>query len=43
MMNLGKQLTALRQARGMTQRQLAELVGVSPGAVSKWETKVSQR
>lgn len=41
MMNLGKQLTALRQARGMTQRQLAELVGVSPGAVSKWETNAS--
>lgn len=41
MTNFGKQLTALRRARGLTQRQLAAMVGVSPGAVSKWETNAS--
>lgn len=27
----------LRKARGMSQRQLANEVGVSPGAVAQWE------
>lgn len=27
----------LREARGMSQRQLANEVGVSPGAVAQWE------
>lgn len=41
MINFGNQLTALRRSRGLTQRQLAAMVGVSPGAVSKWETNAS--
>ena len=38
---LGAQIAALRRAKGLTQGQLAEAVGVSPPAVSKWETDKS--
>ena len=38
---LGAQIAALRRAQGLTQGQLAEAVGVSPPAVSKWETDKS--
>ncbi len=31
----------LREAKGITQNQLAEQIGVSSKAVSKWETAVS--
>lgn len=34
---IGKRIRTLRKQRGMTQEQLAEQVGVSPQAVSKWE------
>ena len=34
---LGKRIMALRKAAGMTQEQVAERLGVSPQAVSKWE------
>lgn len=36
-MELGKQIAALRKARGMTQEQLGQMLGVSGQAVSKWE------
>ena len=36
-MELGKQIAALRKARGMTQEQLGQALGVSGQAVSKWE------
>lgn len=38
---LGGRIKALRKGRTMTQDQLAELVGVSPQAVSKWENDIS--
>jgi transcriptional regulator with XRE-family HTH domain/predicted membrane protein len=38
---LGKRIAALRKEKGLTQEQLAEKVGVSPQAVSKWENDVS--
>lgn len=40
-MKLGTKLTALRRAKGLTQEQLAEKLGVSAPAVSKWETDTS--
>lgn len=36
--NIGNVILDLRKQRGMTQERLAELVGVSTPAVSKWET-----
>ena len=39
--NLGRVLTENRRRRGMTQDQLAEHLGVSKAAVSKWETGAS--
>lgn len=36
-MELGNQIKALRQARGVTQETVAEALGVSSQAVSKWE------
>lgn len=36
-MKLGEKLTELRRKKGLTQEQLAALVGVSTPAVSKWE------
>ena len=39
--NLGRVLTENRRRRGMTQDQLAEHLGVSKAAVSKWETEAS--
>lgn len=37
-MKIGATIAALRKARGATQEQLAQAVGVSTPAVSKWET-----
>jgi transcriptional regulator with XRE-family HTH domain len=38
---LGKKITDYRKARGWTQEEMAEKLGVSPQAVSKWENDVS--
>ena len=38
---LGKRIAALRKEKGLTQEQLAEKVGVSAQAVSKWENDAS--
>lgn len=40
-MTMGKRITAYRKGLGLTQDQLAERVGVSPQAVSKWENDLS--
>jgi transcriptional regulator with XRE-family HTH domain len=36
--NVGERIAALRKERGLTGEKFAELLGVSPQAVSKWET-----
>lgn len=38
----GKFIAACRRAKGLTQKALAEKLGVTNKAVSKWETGVSQ-
>ena len=40
-LKLGANIAALRKAKGMTQEQLAAALGISPPAVSKWETNAS--
>ena len=39
--NLSENIKNLRKKRGMTQEQLSEVMGVSVGAVHKWETGLS--
>jgi len=39
---ISKNIAALRKQKGITQEQLAEAINISPQAVSKWETGVSQ-
>ena len=38
-MNMADRIQALRKAKGMSQEQLADAVGVSRQAVSKWESE----
>ena len=38
---VGEQIAALRKAKGITQNELGERIGVSFQAVSKWERGVS--
>ena len=38
---LGENIRSLRKKQGLTQEQLAEMLGVTPGAVYKWEAKLS--
>ena len=40
-MTIGQKLTALRKARGMTQEELSEAVGVTRQTISKWELDTS--
>ena len=40
-MKLGKRIADLRKAQGMTQAQLAEKLGITDKAVSKWERGLS--
>ncbi|MDR0889127.1 MAG: helix-turn-helix domain-containing protein [Oscillospiraceae bacterium] len=39
--SLGKRISAHRKRLGLTQEQLAERIGVTPQAVSKWENNLS--
>ena len=41
MMNIGNQIKNLRLEKKVTQEELAEYLGVSAQAVSKWETNAS--
>lgn len=40
-LNIGMKIAELRKAKGMTQEQLASVLGISAPAVSKWETENS--
>ena len=40
-MNIGKKIKELRKLKGVTQEQLAESIGVSFQAVSKWENNIA--
>ena len=40
---IGNVISELREAKGMTQAQLAQRLNVSDKAISKWETGVSLR
>lgn len=39
---LAENIRVLRKERSLTQEQLAEVLGVTTGAVYKWEAKLSQ-
>lgn len=40
-MSFGKTIKKLRRDREMTQEQLAEILSISPQAVSRWETDMA--
>lgn len=42
-MAIGDRIQFYRKSSGLTQSRLAELIGVSPQAISKWETGDSLR
>lgn len=42
LIKIGKYIAGKRKSLGMTQKQLAEKIGMSDKSVSKWESGVSQ-
>ena len=42
-MTIGKRIAALRKEKGLTQEELAQHMGISPQAVSKWEKRSEER
>ncbi len=42
MENLGQTIKELRMEKGITQPQLAEMVGVSKGMISIWENNINE-
>lgn len=42
LIKIGKYISEKRKALGLTQKQLAEKIGMSDKSVSKWEQGVSQ-
>ena len=40
-MNIGNKIRELRKQQGITQEQLAESIGISFQAVSKWENNIA--
>lgn len=40
--DMGQFMQEMRKKKGLTQKELAELIGVSDKTISKWETGVSQ-
>ena len=42
LIKIGKYIAGKRNALGLTQKELAEKLGMSDKSVSKWETGVSQ-
>ena len=42
MKGLGETIKALRLEKGLTQPQLADLVGVSKGMISIWENNINE-
>lgn len=41
-LTIGENIWRLRKLKKITQEQLGEYIGVSKGAISKWESGVSQ-
>lgn len=42
MENLGQTIKQLRLAEGLTQPQLAKMIGVSKGMISVWENNINE-
>ena len=40
-MTFGQTIKSLRREANMTQENLAELLSISPQAISRWETEIS--